>query len=131
MSLENDIVFRKQLEQSDNIYNSINSVVSSARELANKCDNTILHSKAITCIISGVKPPREYIRDYRDEYEGSIIKELFCYIDDKEICDAVYDSYFKSKSANNLKYVYNSISDESRRTRVRVLTRMLWYSILK
>ena len=55
---------------------------------------------------------------------------MFCYIADKEVCNAVYDSYYDSKKQTHLIYVYNSIQDEPRRARVRVLTRMLWYTLI-
>ena len=43
--------------------------------------------------------------------------------------NAVYDSFYASKAKNNLVYMYNDITDSPRKSRVRVLTRMLWYSL--
>lgn len=65
-----------------------------------------------------------------DEYESKYIKELFMYIDDKDIKDAVYDSFYDSKLKKNLVYVYNNISDVHKKARVRILTRMLWYNLI-
>ena len=65
-----------------------------------------------------------------DEYESKYIKELFMYIDDKDIKDAVYDSFYDSKLKKNLVYVYNNISDAYKKARVRILTRMLWYNLI-
>lgn len=63
-----------------------------------------------------------------DEYESRYIKEMFAYIDDKDIKDAVYDSFYDSKKNKNLIFIYNDIDDESRRARVRILTRILWFN---
>lgn len=68
--------------------------------------------------------------DVIDEYESKYIKEMFMYIDDKEIKDAVYDSFYDSKKNCNLIYVYNEITDENQKSRVRILTRMLWSNLV-
>ncbi len=131
MSLKDDIEFRKKLESSKNIYADIRNVVTSARELSLKYDNKILHSEAITHVIHGTEPDLHVYVDCGDEYEAHQIKELFCYIDNKEICDAVYDSFYASKSKNNLIFLYNNINEPNKQARVRVLTRMLWYKLIK
>ena len=77
--------------------------------------------------MTGAKPDNKY--RYADEYEATIIKEMFCYIDDIEVKNAVYDSFYLSKSHNNLIYEYNDITDLPRQARVRVLTRMLWHKV--
>ena len=129
MSLQDDFEFRKALEYSSNQYGILKSVQHQARELSEKYDNKILHSEAITHVIHDTLPDIGYI--YEDEYEARQIRELFCYIDDKAITDAVYDSYYESKSRHKLTFIYNSIADEGMKSRVRVLTRILWYKILK
>lgn len=131
MPLENDYVFRKSLETSTDIYTTISNLASKARNLADETDNEILHSEAITCILHDTKPKKTKWSKGDDEYEAIMIRDLFCMIEDKEICDAVYDSYYDSKDANHLIYVYNQISDKSKQARVRILTRMLWYQLVK
>lgn len=132
MSLEHDAEFRQQLEHCDNIYIEVQHIMKEARKLAASCGNNILHSQAISSVIRGgsieYAPP---VSNAQDEYEANHIRELFCYIDDKSICDAVYDSFYESKKAKHLIYVYNNIEDSSRKSRVRVLTRMLWYTLIK
>lgn len=124
MGFDKDAGFRRYLESSGNLYGAVQSVQKDARELAEQYDNTIFHSQAITHIIDGSIPDRRYF--FADEYEAIVIREMFCYIDDVEIKNAVYDSFYESKSRNNLLYRYNEINDEPRKARVRVLTRMLW-----
>ncbi len=130
MSFGEDYEFRKKLEHCDNIYAEVCNVMNDARELSSEYDNKILHSQAITSVIHGIRPERSH-REYQDEYEANQIKNMFCCISDKEICDAVYDSFYDSKEQKHLIYVYNNIKDEPRKARVRVLTKMLWYKLIK
>lgn len=129
MSFGDDIAFRKKLESSTTVYEDINKITKDARKLSSEMNHKLLHSDAITCVIHGTNPECEAWKDCDDEYEATVIRDMFCSIEDKEICDAVYDSYYDSKSANHLIYVYNDISDKSNQARVRILTRMLWYHL--
>lgn len=125
----NDLEFRKKLEHSTSIYADVMKVAGAARRLANKHDNLILHSEAITHVVNNTIPDVSLLVKDCDDYDAKLIKEMFCYIDDADICNAVYDSFYESKSRHNLIYIYNSITDPSTQARVRVLTRMLWYKI--
>lgn len=129
MSLKDDMGFRRYLETADNPYAEVIQVVSKARELSALYNNRILHSEAITSAIHGTQPDIQCLLDIESEFESRYIREVFCYIDDKELCDAVYDSFYASREKNNLIYVYNSIAEPDRRARIRVLTRMLWYKL--
>lgn len=130
MSFKDDSEFRRRLESSPNIYLEIRNAAASARKAAAEYDNKILHSEAITYVIHGTKPNFSYIEDFRDEYTANQIKELFCCIEDKEVCNAVYDSFYESKKNKNLIFIYNSVSEPGKQTRIRVLTRMLWYRLI-
>lgn len=131
MSLEQDAEYRRQLEHCDNIYVEVKKVMKTARQLSSECDNRILHSQAISSVIRGdAVEQMPHITEAQDEYEANHIKDMFCYIADKEVCDAVYDSFYDSKKHKHLIYVYNSIDDEPRKARVRVLTRMLWHTLI-
>lgn len=130
MAFKDDEIFRKRLESSPNKYQFLREVMNSARKLSADYNNKILHSEAITHIVQGTKPDIQYIERYQDEYESRYMKETFCYIDDKQICDAVYDSFYESKKQKNLIFLYNNIEDLDRQARVRVITRMLWYKLI-
>lgn len=129
MSLGDDFDFRRNLEYSSDQYNLVKQLQSKARKMAESYDNRIFHSEAITHVVHDTIPDIGYV--YEDEYEAYQMKEMFCYIDDKSVCDAVYDSFYESKAKNKLQYVYNDIIDENVRARVRILTRQLWYSLVK
>lgn len=127
MGFNQDRDFLKQLESSPDRYRQVIRVAKKARSLADEYDNNIFHSEALSFVMTGAKPDNKY--RYADEYEATVIKEMFCYIDDIEVKNAVYDSFYLSKSHNNLIYEYNDITDPPRQARVRVLTRMLWHKI--
>ena len=127
MSIGDDRNFRQQLEKSDNPYRVVRDIGKQARALSEEYNNSIFHSEAITHILQGSKPSNKYY--FSDEYEAVFIKEMFCYIDDIEVKNAVYDSFYASKFRHNLIYLYNDITEEPRRARVRILTRRLWYEL--
>jgi len=127
MGFNQDRDFLKQLESSSDRFGEVIQVAKKARSLADEYDNNIFHSEALSFVMTGAMPDNKY--RYADEYEATIIKEMFCYIDDIEVKNAVYDSFYLSKSHNNLIYEYNDIADPPRQARVRVLTRMLWHKV--
>ena len=123
MSFEKDRDFRKFLEHSPAPYQEIRKLARKARALAHDYDNEISHSQALTHTLNDTKPTMK--EQYHAEREAEIIRDFFCSIEDKEICNAVYDSYYEGKARRNLVYVYNDITDESRKARVRILVKML------
>ena len=124
MSLKDDYNFRKFLEVQDNKYGLILGVARQAKELSEDYDDLILHSEAITHTIHGTKPRLKDIT--RWETEAFEIKDMFCSIEDVQVCNAVYDSFYASKEEGNLLYVYNNIENPFIQARVRILTRLLW-----
>ena len=122
--------FYKKLSNSSSIYSDVMSISNQARELSKRSGESILHSEAISMVLKGDTSKIVFDDDVIDEYESKYIKEMFMYIDDKEIKDAVYDSFYDSKKNRNLIYVYNEITDENRKSRVRILTRMLWFNLV-
>lgn len=138
MSLCNDYKYRKNMESSTTVYEDLIILMNSARSLATDCGERILHSSAITHIVNGTKPSGKDRWVCADEYEARAIRDLFCNISDKEVCDAVYDSFYENKRINsrscggkNLIFVYNHITDPNKQARVRILTRMLWYKLIQ
>lgn len=129
MSFQDDYKFRKFLETQPNKYSLVLDVARDARDMAKEYDDLILHSEAITHSLHGTRPKLKQIAKW--ESEASEIRDIFCSIEDREICEAVYDSFYASKEAHNLKYVYNGVKDEYKQARIRILTKMLWYSLYK
>jgi hypothetical protein len=123
--------FYRKLNNSSNIYSEVMSISKQARDVSKRSGDTLLHSEAISMVLKG--DTTEFISDNEiiDEFESKYIKEMFMYIDDKEIKDAVYDSFYDSKKNHNLIYQYNDIIEPNRKARVRILTRMLWFNLVQ
>jgi hypothetical protein len=127
MSLKDDYNFRKFLETQPNKYQLVLDVARDAREMADDYEDLILHSEAITHSLHGTRPKLKTI--CRWESEASEIRDMFCSIEDKDVCDAVYDSFYASRERHHIVFVYGSVKDAPRQSRIRILTRMLYRSI--
>lgn len=124
MSLDKDYRFRKFIETQTNKYGLVLATAVEAKKLSEDYENLILHSEAITHVVHGTKPRLKDIT--RWESEAFELKDLFCYIEDVDVCNAVYDSFYASRETGNLVYKYNNIKEPSTQARVRILLRLLW-----
>lgn len=126
-------LFQKYIDAFGSIYAAVSAVSKAARNIANKYDNVILHSEAITWVLTGERPPilERYneIQERRKNPDIHIINEMLSYVDDKQVCECVKLSINRTKQNNHLIYIYKGISDENKKARVRILTRMIWYQI--
>ncbi len=114
----------KELEQSLDTYVAINIMAKRTREIATSLGNRITDSDALSFVARGELPdPKDY-----PDHRLDRVKEYLTYVDDIEIKSAVLLSYEESLLKNNLVYRYNTIEDESRQVRVRVIMNILWDS---
>lgn len=128
MSLKNDAEFRQRLESADNRYAVIGQLARDARAMSAQYNYKLLFSTAITHVVHGTDPTDDqYSADLYEDYQ---IRELFCTVDDIDVRNAVYDSYFESKKQHHLIYIYNNVCDSGRQARIRILTRQLWYTCI-
>ena len=115
------------------IFKATVTVAKLARSLANKYDNRILHSEALTWILTGERPDiiddNGNIKHIRRNI--SYLDDILCEVDDEEVCKAVRQSISQSNHQQNLVYLYNTITDNPRQARVRILCRMIWYKTHK
>lgn len=113
-------------------YAAANAAANAARDLVKLYDNKILDSEAISWCITGEAPKILATMQSNksipyERYVSYQIDELLNYVEDPDVVESVRISFRESTIARHLIYVYNSRMDEPRRTRVRVLTRMIWY----
>ena len=112
----------KELEQSLGTYAAINIIAQQAREIAMSLGNRITDSDALSFAARGELPdPKDY-----PDHRLDRVKEYLTYIDDIAIKSAVLSSYEESLLKNNLVYKYNTIEDEPRQAKVRVIMNILW-----
>lgn len=114
----------KELEQSLGTYAAINIMAKQTREIAMSLGNRITDSDALSFAARGELPdPKDY-----PDHRLDRVKEYLTYIDDIAIKSAILSSYEESLLKNNLVYRYNTIEDESRQSKVRVIMNILWDS---
>ncbi len=130
MSLKDDAVFLDQMNQSSSVFEMVFNVSQQARKLAEDSGNVLTHKEALTYAARGIKVDMEQFSAVND-FETKYINEQFCYIDDHDIKKSVMESFRKSKKSKSLRFVYIGITSKSKMARVRVLTRMLYYKLLK
>ena len=130
MSLHEDLEFRQKLDHSTSIYELVRNVAENARKLSEDTNNAILHSEALSYICRELEIDMSQFRKISD-YEERYIREQFCYIDDPAVKDSVRESFKRSKESGKLTFVYLNVSSKSKKARIRVLSRMLYYTLVR
>lgn len=119
------------VEECGSVYGAINYVAKRARKLASESEDQILDSHALSWAITGVRPePRKYHRPAdivsNAKTQEEYLDDLLCYIDDEDVKLSVSESYRCCITCGHLIYFYTEGLDEARRSRVRILTNMVW-----
>ncbi len=132
MSFKDDEKFYDKLKNSENRYAVIQELFQDCYDKINSCQSRISNSDVISWITQDKQPEnlQKINHTYITKYELNYMEDFFCYITDKEICECVKKSYMKSKQKNNLVYYYKNIQEDYRKTRIRILTNMLWYELM-
>lgn len=138
----NDLELLSALEtKCGNRYAAIKFICYKARKLNKQYNNHLLDSKVISWVLTGEKPNSAIYYDEQIELDKrfhlslelkhvlSVLDEYLCYVDDIAVSKSVRLSIRASQQARHLVYVYHEIQDEFQSSRVRVLTRMIWYSL--
>lgn len=111
-----------QLNESLGPYLATLQMAQDAREIAASLDNRITISSALDFAAKGLQPdPKDY-----PDHRLDRVKNYIEYITDIEVKSAVIKSYEESLEINNLYYDYNTVEDEPRRARVRIIMNILW-----
>lgn len=103
-----------------------------SRILFDKYKGITTYGEALRCAIADEEPENLEIRlkkakEISERRELTIVDDILSSVDDKNIKDAVYNSYRLSINAHHLEYDYKDIEDENVRARIRILTRMCFY----
>ena len=96
-----------------------------AKEAKHSCDvlsHRITTAVALDYAANGRIPDPKDFPDHRLDR----VKEYISYIDDIEIKSAIIASYEESLKQQDLIYIYNTVQDEPRRSRIRIIMNILW-----
>lgn len=122
-------VIQKYTNKFGSIFAATAYIAREARTRADECNNAISHAEALSWVITGEKPAIK-ISNARNRYCRAMrhIHEALIYVEDKAVTKCVKTSLQRSLKCNYLVYDYSHIApdQESRRARVRILTRMIW-----
>lgn len=104
-----------------------------ARKYLHKAKNSIPESIALSWAITGKEPINleERIRlrlKSLDPMSDTFIQDIVCCIDDENIRDAVENSYRLSINKKRLQFDYKNIENTNLQARIRILTRMIYFS---
>ena len=111
-----------QLKETLGPYYAVIEIAKNAREIAISLDNRITDSEALDFAARGEIPdPKDY-----PDHRLDRVKDYISYIEDREIKSAIIDSYEESLKKFHLVYIYNSVEDEPRRSRIRIILNILW-----
>lgn len=103
-------------------YYATMQMAQEAREITKSLDNRITTASAIDYAARGMTPdPKDY-----PDHKLDRVKNYIDYILDVEIKAAVIKSYESSLANYNLVYDYNTVMDEPRQARIRILMNILW-----
>ena len=124
-------IFDGYSEQCGSPYTACNLIASKARELAERNNNIIMHSEAISWVLSDIKPQILSIYEknkqkYRNSVCITVTQEVLELVSDSEVVNAVESSIRQSRREKHLIYMYKDIADTPRQGRVRVLCNIIW-----
>lgn len=104
-------------------------LADATRTILDRYNNQLLESEAIAWLLTGVRPPHlqekpkpRPRRNWRKAWVTDRLSEVL----DVEVKQAVLETVRRSKRVHRLEFCYKDVSDESRRTRIRILSRIIW-----
>lgn len=112
----------QELCQEMSPYAAVLQMATDTRNICKSLDNRISVSEALDYVAKGKIPNPKDFPDHRLDR----VKEYLNYVDDIEVKSAVMKSYEQSLVKNNLVYDYNTVQDEPRQSRIRIILNMLW-----
>ena len=124
--IKESIQYNEIVRKCGNRYAAIQAISNKAHDNIVSCNGELSASRCITWALYGEKP--EYV-SRRDSYIKEYIYQALCTIDDIDIRDAVEQSMRDSLIRKHLVYNYDNISDTYKQSRIRVICRMIWYSL--
>ena len=134
MSFEDtQIALNDMIDRSDNIFDVANEIARKSRDIERICHNSVSTSESIRWAITGYPPDdidkRMYQHAKANCSKTSYMEDVISYIDDDSLIDAVRFSFDKSVDIGRPYFNYGDISDEGKKSRLRVLVQMFWYEM--
>ena len=114
-----------------NRYEAINTLCGKSRKLSESVNNAVRQIDSIHWALSGVPPASLATKTHAvSEYE-KLMEEYLCQVEDQGVASSVRTSFSQSVNIGHLVYVYQDDLNAYKEARVRIITNMLWYLLLK
>ena len=114
------------------MYQASNTIAEVADLLIKLTDDSIMESEAVNWALTGEKPGciRTRIRQHMNLTvpKSARINQILSYVEDSDILDCVEESYAQSVRIGAITFYYPVKISQSKKARVRVLTRMCWFN---
>lgn len=126
--------FKRMHELSDQLgspYAAAMYAAKKSRVLFDQCHGVLGLGESLRCAITDELPEDldkriQRAKEISEQRQFTHVDEILSDVDDKEIRDAVYNSYRLSVNARHLEYDYKDIEDENTKARIRILTKMCY-----
>lgn len=102
-------------------------IAKEGRRRCKQWDYSILDSNAITWVLTGKRPPNKEKQSAKILRNMKKPSDILNYVEDDDIRKCVILSLKQSYTLNHLTYSYNQDMNKHKRTRVRILTNIIWY----
>ena len=126
LMLQDIIQFQKLDKKNHNRFQTINELVSSARQFSEDTNHAMLDSKNLSHALYGnTDISKLHIKREHVSNLDKCINSYLDYVDDEMLCNFVRISIHKSLNIGYLKFYYGKLQEQDKR-RLRILCRMIW-----
>lgn len=124
-------VFNQYVDKYKSPFAACNVIASKARNLAETNNNIVMHSEALSWVLTGDRPKilddyEKSKRKFRSSICIDITQDTLSLVNDTDVKDAVETSIRQSRREKHLIYIYKDISDIYKQGRVRTLCNIIW-----
>lgn len=120
------------IERYGSAFLAVNCIAMKARKLKEQCYGVIQDSEAVEWAMSGDPPAKldatlqRRVQKEEGVSEDDRLNSILDSIEEKDIRQAVLKSFKLSKQRHQVMFDYNGIKDRGIRTRIRILTKMIY-----
>lgn len=132
MSISDNQRFERIHQECGNTFQAVKIVADCANQICKSTFHKVDESDAIEWMMTRTYPKFEHLRSYPQSQQHLIDTYISIYtelVDDTHVLSSVKLSIYSSCRSHRLKFIYDFGSDEYRRSRVRILTRLIWYEL--
>lgn len=129
----NKLFETKYMQTCDNVFEALNLWSQDAKTLEHKTRSLLSSNEALNACLDSKLPDnfnqRILISRAEKMYIDRYIKEALSQIDDIDVKKSVCYTLIKSRQLDNLVFVYLDNLSTSQKSRVRIISRMVWYNL--